>query len=200
MAQQNALRGLTFAAVGGILWVADQRGGDTRRAGPGVKHRVKPWTGGPVLFLLLAGQPVKLPAQLVRVVALGGKPGNFLEPLPELFDLHGKPGGLLRLLYQQFRDVRRVHVHLPFLDAAGVAAVRWAGAVWPGLVPDVSRWPRRRQDPENRSPRPPLGGNWGIIFAQNFRAVFGENGKSGNFPGAIASRISSEFFPAVGGL
>ena len=73
--------------------------------------------GWPRRFLLLAGQPVKLPAQLVRVAALGGKPGNFLEPLPELFDLHGKPGGLLRLLYQQFRDVGRVHVHLPFLDA-----------------------------------------------------------------------------------
>ena len=140
--------------------------------------------GWPRRFLLLAGQPVKLPAQLVRVVALGGKPGNFLEPLPELFDLHGKPGGLLRLLYQQFRDVRRVHVHLPFLDAAGVAAVRWAGAVWPGLVPDVSRWPRRRQAPENLSPSPPKGGAWGTFFAQNLRAVFGRfDGKKTIFGG-----------------
>ena len=178
--------------------MADQRGGDTRRAGPGVKHRVKPWTGGPVLFLLLAGQPVKLPAQLVRVVALGGKPGNFLEPLPELFDLHGKPGGLLRLLYQQFRDVRRVHVHLPFLDAAGVAAVRWAGAVWPGLVPDVSRWPRRRQDPENRSPRPPLGGT-GELFLPKISGLFlAKMAKAGIFPARLPPEFPVNFFQPWG--
>lgn len=84
--------------------------------------------GWPRRFLLLAGQPVKFPAQFVRVAALGGKPGNFLEPLLEPFDLHGKPGGLLRLLNQQFRDVGRFQVHLPFLYAAWVAAVRWAVA------------------------------------------------------------------------
>ena len=79
---------------------------------------------------------------------------------------------------------------------------RFAGpGPWgPGLVPDVSRWPRRRQDPQNRSPRPPLGGTGELFLHKKSGVFFGENGKGGNFCGAIASRISSEFFPAVGGL
>ena len=149
-------------------------------------------TGTPGALLLLV-QAVKLAAEVVKVLACFGKAVDLQELEPE-------PFGLFGLLYKQLGGAGRVHVHLPFLDAAGVAAVRWAGAVWPGLVPDVSRWPRRRQDPENRSPRPPLGGTGELFLHKKSGAFFGENGKDGNFCGAIASRISSEFFPAVGGL
>ncbi len=71
-----------------------------------------------MIFLLLAVQPVKLAAELVKVLALGGKPCDLLELPPELFDLNGKPRGFLGLLYQQLGGVWRGHVHLPFLDAA----------------------------------------------------------------------------------
>ena len=54
-------------------------------------------------------------------------------------------------------------VTFPPLPSRRLAAVRWAGAVRPGLVPDVSRWPRRRQPPENLSPSPPKGGR-GELF------------------------------------
>lgn len=49
-------------------------------------------------------------------------------------------------------------------------------------------------------PQSPFRGTWGIIFAQNFRAFFVENGESGNFCGGVAGGISSEFLPGVGGL
>ena len=137
--------------------------------GPYGARRGRACWAGPRRFLLLAGQPVKLPAQLVRVVALGGKPGNFLEPLPELFDLHGKPGGLLRLLYQQFRDVRRVHVHLPFLDALR----RFAGPGPCGL--GLSRMladGRAAVKPPKTFPPAPLKGGVGNFFCTKFAGCF----------------------------
>lgn len=88
--------------------------------------------GWPGAFLLLLVQPIKLAAELVEILAHAGKAFDFEKPEPE-------PFGLFGLLNKQFGGAGRVHVHLPFLDAAGVAAVHWAGAVWPGLVPDISR-------------------------------------------------------------
>ena len=49
-------------------------------------------------------------------------------------------------------------------------------------------------------PPAPLKGAWGTIFAQIFRAVFGENGKSGNICAGDAAGISRKFLPDVGGL
>lgn len=55
-------------------------------------------------------------------------------------------------------------------------------AVRPWLGPNDSHEFCRRQPPENRSPRPPLGGT-GELFLHKFSgAFFGENGETGNFP------------------
>ena len=57
---------------------ADRGGGELAARGPGVKRRagVK---SGPGAFLLLAVQPVKLAAEVIKVFALGGKPVDLFE-------------------------------------------------------------------------------------------------------------------------
>lgn len=85
----------------------------------------------PAFFLLLLVQPVKLTAEAVKVLAYSRKPVDLQELEPE-------PLGLFGLFNKQLADVGRVHVHLPFLDTARAAAVRWAGAAWPGLAPNVA--------------------------------------------------------------
>lgn len=149
---------------GGVIYWTPQGSPGSRELPPGSSGKRRASLGAVARRFLLPVQPVKLPPELVEILALGGKPVN----LPELVV---KPRRSLGLLYKQFRRGRRGHGHLPFLDAAGVAAVRWAWAVGPGLVPDVSRWPRRRQDPQNRSPRPPLGGT-GELFLHKFSGWF----------------------------
>ena len=68
-------------------------------------------------FLLLLVQPVKLTAEVVKVLARFGKAVNLQELEPE-------PFGLFGLLNKQLSYVRRGHVHLPFLD--GLRRSRWA--------------------------------------------------------------------------
>lgn len=137
---------MTSARLGGII-AADRDGGDTRRPALGGSVGDALLGTAPALFLLLPVQPVKLAAELVKVFALGSKPVDLLEHEPEAFGLFG-------LLYKQLGGAGRVHVHLPLLDAAGVAAVRWAGAVRPGLASHHSGGFCRRQSPENPSPVP----------------------------------------------
>ena len=148
-------------------------------------------TGTPGALLLLV-QAVKLAAEVVKVLARFGKAVDLQELEPE-------PFGLFGLLYKQLGGAGRVHVHLPFLDTTG-AAVCWAGAVWPGLVPDVSRWPRRRQDPQNRSPRPPLGGTGELFLAKISGRFLAKMEKAGIFAARLPPEFPVNFFQPWGGL
>lgn len=78
---------------------------------------------------LLPVQPFKFPAELVEVLALGGKPVDFPELVVE-------PRCPLGLLYKQLSRARRGHVHLPFLDALRRFAFALAG--WDDVLADVS--------------------------------------------------------------
>ena len=135
-----------------------------------------PWPGGGEL------------AAHAGLLSVGGcrgglAPGALLvhqvaEPLAELLDglalvseyQEPEPFGLLGLLYKQFAGVRRGHVHLPFLVAAGGGSLgggRWAVRL-PRMIAAIFCAVNR---PKSLPTAPPLGG-LGIIFAQKSVAVF----------------------------
>ena len=149
---------MTFCRLGGILWAADQRGGEL----------AAPVLGGSVGSALQGGT-----RRFSYLLALC-RSSSALRKSSMVFAFSANAmissRSALLAYFTSSSPVLGV-VTFPPLPSRRLAAVRWAGAVRPGLVPDVSRWPRRRQPHENISPSPPKGGR-GELFLHKFSGLF----------------------------